>query len=90
MERHTTVDTTVLTDFFDRYGTALIANDLPTVAACYAMPGLVVADESTFSFSTPAAVEAAFTGAADTYHQKGLVAARADVRDVQWLTPAAW
>lgn len=88
MERPSTTDSTVLSDFFDRYGTALIANDLPAVAACYAMPGMVVADESTFSFSSPAAVEAAFAGAAETYHEKGLVAARAEVREVQWLSRA--
>jgi|GEM_PF-1115985 len=88
MERHTTTDTTILGDFFDRYGTALTANDLATVASCYAMPGMVVADESTFSFTSPAAVEAAFAGAAETYHEKGLVAARAELRDVQWLTHA--
>jgi hypothetical protein len=75
-----------LTDFFDRYGTALTANDLPAVASCYAMPGMVVSDDATFSFATPAAVEAAFSGAAEAYHAKGLVAARADVLEVDWLT----
>jgi hypothetical protein len=81
-----TAESTVLTDFFERYATAMTANDLPTIAACYAMPGMVVADESTFSFATPAAVETAFSGAVQTYNEKGLVAARAEVLDVQWLT----
>jgi len=78
--------TETLTEFFDRYGTALTAGDLPAIADCYAMPGLVVADETTFSFSTPSAVETAFHGAAETYHSKGLVAARADVNEIDWLT----
>jgi ketosteroid isomerase-like protein len=83
-----TAETTVLSDFFERYATAMTANDMATVAACYAMPGMVVADDSTFTFATPAAVETAFSGAVQTYHEKGLVAARAEVLDVQWLTSA--
>lgn len=75
-----------LTEFFDRYGSALTAGDLDTVSSCYAMPGLVVADDATFSFTTPSAVEAAFVGASETYNAKGLVAARAEVREISWLT----
>ncbi|HZN16646.1 MAG TPA: hypothetical protein VFB84_00350 [Micromonosporaceae bacterium] len=88
MEHAAEAATAALTDFFDRYGNALIAGDLPTIAACYAMPGLVVTNDATFSFATPAAVETAFAGAAETYHAKRLVAARADVCEVSWLTPA--
>lgn len=83
---HTTADTEAVTEFFDRYGTALTASDLPTIASCYAMPGMVVSDESAFSFANPSAVEAAFAGAAETYEAKGLIAARAEIRDVKWLT----
>lgn len=88
MEHTAEAATAALTEFFDRYGNALIVGDLPTIAACYAMPGLVVADDATFSFTTPAAVDAAFAGAAETYREKGLVAARAELREVSWLTPA--
>lgn len=39
-------DLDTLTDFFDRYGVALTAGDVPAIAGCYALPGLVVADWS--------------------------------------------
>lgn len=80
--------TATLTEFFDRYGNALTMGDLSTIASCYAMPGLVVGNDATFSFTTPAAVEAAFAGATEIYNARGLVAARADIRDINWLTPA--
>jgi len=80
--------TETLTEFFERYGSALTAGDLSAIAACYAMPGMVVADDATFSFTSPSAVEAAFNGAAEAYHTKGLVAARADINEISWLTPA--
>jgi hypothetical protein len=82
----TSAGTVALTDFFDRYGTALTASDLPAIASCYAMPGLVVGDDATFAFSSPAAVEAAFAGAAETYREKHLIAARAELRDILWFT----
>lgn len=83
---HPAASTEALTEFFERYGTALAAGDLPAIASCYAMPGLVVSDEATFSFATPAAVQAAFAGAAEAYHEKGLVGARGDLTGVDWLT----
>jgi hypothetical protein len=85
---HATQATETLTEFFDRYGTALTAGDLPGIAACYAMPGMVVADDATFAFTSPSAVEAAFNGAAEAYHTKGLVAARAEITEISWLTEA--
>ncbi|TDC78287.1 hypothetical protein E1193_20975 [Micromonospora sp. KC606] len=72
-----------LTDFFDRYGVALITGDLPTIAGCYALPGLVVADTYSFSFSTVAAVALSFVGAAPDYQQRELVAANALIEDVE-------
>jgi hypothetical protein len=79
-------DIDALTDFFDRYGVALTAGDLSTIASCYAMPGMVVSDSFSFSFSSPAAVALSFLGAAPAYRERELVAAHAELRDVRQLT----
>ncbi|NYF60189.1 hypothetical protein [Micromonospora purpureochromogenes] len=81
MRASTDLDT--LTDFFDRYGVALTAGDVPALAGCYALPGLVVADTYSFSFSTLAAVALSFVGAAPDYQERELVAANALIEDVQ-------
>ena len=74
--------------FLDRYADALVNGDLPGVAACYALPALVVGDAATIPISDPAQVEAAFGGAADAYRAQGLVDARPELRAVDPLTPA--
>jgi ketosteroid isomerase-like protein len=64
------MDTTSPSDisaFLDRYAEALAAGDLPGIAACYALPALVVGDASTTPVTEAAQVEAAFAGAADAY-----------------------
>ncbi|MEH0829599.1 MULTISPECIES: hypothetical protein [unclassified Micromonospora] len=81
MRASTDLDT--LTDFFDRYGVALTAGDVPALAGCYALPGLVVADTYSFSFSTLAAVALSFVGAAPDYQERELIAAHALIEDVQ-------
>jgi ketosteroid isomerase-like protein len=72
--------------FLDRYAGALAAGDLPGIAACYALPALVVGDGATIPVSEPAQVEAAFAGAAEAYRAQGLVAARPELRAVDPLT----
>lgn len=79
-------DLAPLTDFFDRYGAALTSADVPGIAACHALPGLVVADTYSFSFSTPAAVALSFVGAAPDYVERKLIAANAQILDVQKLS----
>ncbi|MEV4545849.1 hypothetical protein [Micromonospora echinaurantiaca] len=81
MRASTDLDT--LTDFFDRYGVALTAGDVPAIAGCYALPGLVIADTYSFSFTSPAAVALSFVGAAPDYRERELVAAHAAIEDVQ-------
>lgn len=76
-------DLDALTDFFDRYGVALTAGDLPAIAGCYALPGLVVADTYSFSFTSPAAVALSFVGAAPDYTERELVAAHAEIEQIQ-------
>ena len=77
-----------LTDFFDRYGSALTTGDVSAVAACYALPGLVVADSYSFTFASPAAVALSFLGAAPAYREQRIVAAHAQFLDVQRLSRA--
>ncbi|MGW3893533.1 hypothetical protein ACWD69_33295 [Micromonospora chokoriensis] len=81
MNASTDLDT--LADFFDRYGVALTSGDLPAIAGCYALPGLVVADTYSFSFTSPAAVALSFVGAAPDYQDRDLIAAHARIEDVQ-------
>ncbi|MCM0674373.1 hypothetical protein NCC78_06675 [Micromonospora phytophila] len=84
MNASTDLDT--LADFFDRYGVALTAGDVPAIAGCYALPGLVVADTYSFSFTSAAAVALSFVGAAPDYQERELVAAHAAIEDVQPLS----
>ncbi len=77
-----------LTDFFDRYGSALTRGDVAGVASCYALPGMVVADSYSFTFASPAAVALSFLGAAPAYREQQIVAAHAQLRDVQRLSAA--
>ena len=77
-----------LTDFFDRYGAALTSGDVSAVASCYALPGSVVADSYSFTFTSPAAVALSFLGAAPAYREQRIVAAHAQLLDVQELSVA--
>ena len=79
-------DLAQLADFFDRYGAALTSADVVGIAACYALPGMVVADSYSFTFSSPAAVALSFVGAAPAYRERELVAAHAEISDVQRLS----
>ncbi|MEU4569540.1 hypothetical protein [Micromonospora sp. NPDC023956] len=85
MTASTDLDT--LTDFFDRYGVALTTGDISAIAGCYALPGLVVADTYSFSFSSPAAVALSFVGAAPDYQDRELVAANAVILQVEPVSP---
>jgi hypothetical protein len=84
----TPTDLDDLTDFFDRYGTALTRGDVSAIAGCYALPGMVVADSYSFTFASPAAVALSFLGAAPAYREQQIVAAHAQLHDVQRLSPA--
>lgn len=83
MAVNASTDLETLADFFDRYGVALTSGDLPAIAGCYALPGLVVADTYSFSFTSPAAVALSFVGAAPDYQDRELIAAHARIEDVQ-------
>jgi ketosteroid isomerase-like protein len=74
--------------FLDRYADALAGGDLPGIAACYALPALVVGDAATIPVTEAGQVEAAFAGAADAYRARGLVGVRPEVQAVDPLTAA--
>ncbi|WP_428964671.1 hypothetical protein [Micromonospora fluostatini] len=76
-------DLETLADFFNRYGVALTTGDIAAVAGCYALPGLVVADTYSFTFTSPAAVALSFIGAAPDYQERALIAANALISEVQ-------
>ncbi|XVV14771.1 hypothetical protein ACQP2X_10700 [Actinoplanes sp. CA-131856] len=79
-------DSDELTEFFDRYGTALTSGDVSAIANCYALPGMVVADSYSFTFASPAAVALSFLGAAPAYQEQRIVAAHAQLTEVQPLS----
>jgi len=81
-------DLALVSDFFDRYGAALTSGDVAAVAGCYALPGMVVADSYSFTFTSPAAVALSFLGAAPTYREQRIVAANAQFLDVRQLSEA--
>ncbi|WIM98264.1 hypothetical protein ACTOB_001859 [Actinoplanes oblitus] len=83
-----TADQDQLTEFFGRYGTALTTGDVGVIAGCHALPGMVVADSYSFTFSSPAAVALSFLGAAPTYRDQQIVAAHAQIRDVRRISAA--
>jgi ketosteroid isomerase-like protein len=74
--------------FLDRYAEALAGGDLPGIAACYALPALVVGDGATIPVADAGQVEAAFAGAADAYRAQGIVGLRPELRAVDPLTGA--
>lgn len=84
MEATTELET--LADFFDQYGSALTAGDLPTIAACYRLPGTVVSGNYSFTFSTPAAVALSFVGAQSAYQESRVVAAHADIEEMHRIS----
>jgi ketosteroid isomerase-like protein len=85
------MDTTSQADvpaFLDRYAEALAGGDLAGIAACYALPAMVVGDAAAISVAEAGEVEAAFAGAAEAYRAQGLVGIRAEPGAVEALTPA--
>ena len=73
--------------FLDRDGEALAGGDLAGVAAWYMLPVLVTGDGAAIPIAEPGQVEAAFARAADTCRAQRLVGIRAELRDVDRLTP---
>ena len=77
-----------LTDFFGRYGAALTSGDVCVIAGCHALPGMVVADSYSFTFTSTTAVALSFLGAAPGYTELQIVAAHAQLLDVQRISEA--
>ena len=75
-----------LRTFFVRFGEALAAGDLKTVADCYAVPLLVLSDAGSIPVATREEVEAVFQGAAQGYHAQRLVGARPTIVGSEAIT----
>lgn len=76
MARQTNEMPTRPRDFFVRYGEALATGDLPGIAGCYAVHGLVLSDAGSIPVATREEIEAGFDGAAERHRARGLVGAR--------------
>lgn len=72
--------------FFVRYGEAVSAGDLKAISGFYAVPSIVISDESTIPIATREEVESAFDGAAEQYRAQGMVAAKSTVLAAEALT----
>jgi ketosteroid isomerase-like protein len=72
--------------FFVRYGDALAAGDLPTIAESYTVPALVLSDAGSISVATREEVEAAFRGAAEGYRAQRSVSARPTILGFEAIT----
>jgi ketosteroid isomerase-like protein len=72
--------------FLDRYGSALSAGDLETVAGCWGTPALVLADQGAVPVSSAAEVEAFFAQAIEWHRSQGVVRTRAEVERITSLS----
>jgi glutathione S-transferase len=70
----------------ERYGAALSSGDTPTIADCWAVPALVLADQGAIAVTDPAQVEAFFGQAVEAYHAQGLMTTRPELERVEMLT----
>lgn len=76
-----------LEHFFICYGHALAAGDLPGIARCYSVPGLVLGPDATVLISDRAQVEQAFGGQVRAHREQGLYSAHPKVVRVDRLNP---
>lgn len=65
--------------FLKRYGRALIAGDLPGIAACYAAPCLFLSDATSAAVAARSEIKNLFEGAAEQYLAQGLMAAHPNI-----------
>ncbi|GAA5074573.1 ketosteroid isomerase-like protein [Thermocatellispora tengchongensis] len=73
-------------EFFATYAAALVAGDLDGIAAAYAYPCLILADDFSLAVQEAAEVKRAFDGAAERHRAQGLVGARPLVGAVDKVT----
>jgi hypothetical protein len=72
--------------FLDRLARAVTAGDGKTIAAMWAVPGVIIGDRSVRVVGTVNEVEQFFGGARDQYHALGVVTTRAEIQRLEWLT----
>lgn len=75
---------------FARYGTALSADDVPSIVACFDPPSVVISDDATTLLVDRAQVSEYFTGMAERYRARGAFTATPTIHRVEQLTPALY
>jgi ketosteroid isomerase-like protein len=73
--------------FIARYGDALSAGDVATIAASWDIPALVVSDEGAIAVSTAAEIEGFFRQAIQWYRAEGLVSTRGEIVHTEPMSP---
>ncbi len=71
--------------FLERYGQALSTGDLPAIAACWAIPSLVLSETGAMAVSTAIQVESFFSQAVTWYHEQEIVATQPQLEQVTSL-----
>jgi ketosteroid isomerase-like protein len=79
-------DISTVQAFLEQYGKALAAGDTHAVAACYAVPAIVMHDGGASAVLAPGDLERAFVGLADRYHGAGLHEAAPVVERIEALS----
>ena len=79
------MDDAIVVRFLQRYGQALGADDLTTIASMWELPALVVSDEGARAVTEAGEVERFFTGAVEWYRAQGLMTTRPELLHTQML-----
>lgn len=75
-----------LKTFFKRYGEALMAGDLPTIADCYTVPCLLLSDAASTAGATHREIAHLLKAAVGRYHGQGLITAHPNVLRAEAIT----
>lgn len=76
----------MVTQFFEKFGAALTAADVKTIATLWGTPSFVLADGMSRAVITSDEVKKFFAGAKDQYASRGINEAIPDIRKLNWLT----
>lgn len=72
--------------FLDRFARDLTAGHMQNIVSKWGVPGLVIEDDDVRAVTSPAEVEAFFSGAKEQYNARGITDTRADIRGLEWAT----
>jgi hypothetical protein len=72
--------------FLKRYGEAISAADLATIASCWELPALVLSDQGAIAVSDAGEIERFFAQAQESYRSKGFVGTKPALERVENLS----